>query len=126
MQYSDSVWDHFTRPRNSGVFAQQNSISGSAYIESNDKSAIIKLQIKVDQQHIIDSRFQAFGCGSTIACGSWLSDWVIGKTLTEAKQLRNSDVIAALQLEPLKVHCAVLAEQVLKTAVEDFINKQVL
>ena len=125
MHYSDSVWDHFTRPRNSGVFAQQDATTGIAYIESTDKSAIIKLQIKVTQQCITDSRFQAFGCGSTIACGSWLSEWLLGKTLAEAKQLHNSDIAAALQLDSLKVHCAVLAEQALQTAVEDFLNKQV-
>ena len=118
MQYNDKVMDHFFQPRNAGSMEEPDGVGTVGNPKCGD---IMKLFIKVEDERIADVRFQTFGCGAAIASSSVLTEMVLGKTLDEALELTNKDVVDALGgLPPVKVHCSVLAEEALQKAIEDY------
>ena len=124
MNYSDTVWRHFKRPFGVGEFAQNTPDIGFGQAGSVEQKALLRLQLRVKHRRITDARFKAYGCGSVIACGSWLCQWLAGKTCDEAAALSNAEMASALELAPLKIHCAVVAERALRAAVTDYLSKQ--
>ena len=125
MAYSDKVIDHYENPRNVGSFDNQDKSVGTGMVGAPACGDVMKLQIKVNEQGVIeDAKFKTYGCGSAIASSSLLTEWVKGKTLDEAKEIRNTDIAEELELPPVKVHCSVLAEDAIKSAIEDYQNKQ--
>jgi len=125
MDYSAKVLDHYENPRNVGSFDQPDPNIGTGIVGTAANGRVIKLQIKVNGQELIeDARFRTYGCGGTIAAGSLLTEWVKGKTLGEARQIKNRDIIRELALPPVKIHCAVLAEHAIKAAVDDYVAKR--
>ena len=127
MQYSEEVWDYFNQPRNAGSFAIVDKTVGTGQVEATSDGAIIVLQLKLykldNSDEIVETKFNAYGCGSTIASASWVSEWSVGKTLQQAEQLHNREIEQALKLAPLKVQCAVLAQQALRAAIADYREK---
>lgn len=125
MAYSEKVLDHYENPRNVGSLDKKDTSVGTGMVGAPACGDVMKLQIKVNEQGVIeDARFKTYGCGSAIASSSLLTEWVKGKTLEQAAQIRNSDIAAELALPPVKVHCSVLAEDAIKAAIEDFRSKQ--
>ncbi len=125
MAYSDKVLDHYENPRNVGSFDKNDESVGTGMVGAPACGDVMKLQIKVNDQGIIEeARFKTYGCGSAIASSSLLTEWVKGKTLNEAQQIKNTDIAAELALPPVKVHCSVLAEDAIKAAIEDYLAKQ--
>lgn len=125
MAYSDKVIDHYENPRNVGSFDKSDASVGTGMVGAPACGDVMKLQIKVNEQGIIeDARFKTYGCGSAIASSSLLTEWVKGKTLDEAKQIKNTDIANELALPPVKIHCSVLAEDAIKAAIEDYTKKQ--
>ncbi len=125
MAYSDKVMDHYENPRNVGSFDKGDESVGTGMVGAPACGDVMKLQIKVDENGVIsDARFKTYGCGSAIASSSLLTEWVKGKTLEEAAQIKNSDIAEELALPPVKVHCSVLAEDAIKSAIEDYKAKQ--
>ncbi len=122
MQYGDKLMEHFENPRNVGSFDDDEPNVGTGMIGSPACGDVMKLQIKVDPKTeiIVDVRFKTFGCGSAIASSSLLTEWVKGKTLDEAMEIRNRDIAKELELPPIKVHCSVLAQDALEAAIGDF------
>jgi nitrogen fixation NifU-like protein len=122
MAYSKKVMDHFHNPRNVGSFAGDDPDVGTGMVGAPECGDVMKLQLKVDEktQQIEDARFKTFGCGSAIASSSLATEWVKGKTLEEATQIRNTDIVKELSLPPVKIHCSVLAEDAIKAAIEDY------
>ena len=118
--YSAAVLQHFKTPRYAGVFPPSVANVGSGEVGAPTRGGVIKLQIKVAGDRIVDVRFQAYGCGYTIAAGSWASAWLVGKTLDQARRLHNSQIIEALAVPAEKIHCAVLAERAARAAIEDY------
>ena len=124
MAYSEKVLDHYENPRNVGSFDKADTSVGTGMVGAPACGDVMKLQIKVNDQGIIeDARFKTYGCGSAIASSSLLTEWVKGKTLEEASQIRNSQIAEELALPPVKVHCSVLAEDAIKAAISDFKQK---
>ena len=121
MAYSEKVVDHYENPRNVGKFDVDDSI-GTGMVGAPACGDVMKLQIKVDNVTgiITDARFKTYGCGSAIASSSLVTEWVKGKTLDEAAQLKNSEIAEELALPPVKIHCSILAEDAIKAAVEDY------
>ncbi|MGD2075914.1 MAG: Fe-S cluster assembly scaffold IscU [Gammaproteobacteria bacterium] len=124
MAYSEKVLDHYENPRNVGSFDKADTSVGTGMVGAPACGDVMKLQIKVNDNGIIeDARFKTYGCGSAIASSSLLTEWVKGKTLEEASQIRNSQIAEELALPPVKVHCSVLAEDAIKAAISDFRQK---
>lgn len=128
MAYSDKVLDHYDNPRNVGKLDDKSSNVGTGMVGAPACGDVMKLQIKCESQgntHIIkDVKFKTYGCGSAIASSSELVEMLIGKTLEEAKEIKNIDIVEALELPPIKIHCSVLAEDSIKQAIEDYEQKQ--
>jgi len=125
MAYSDKVLDHYENPRNVGSFDKGAGDVGTGMVGAPACGDVMKLQIKVNEQGVIeDARFKTYGCGSAIASSSLLTEWVKGKTLDEARQIKNSDIAEELALPPVKIHCSVLAEDAIKAAINDYLQKQ--
>ena len=124
MAYSDKVLDHYENPRNVGSFDNDDLSVGTGMVGAPACGDVMRLQIKVDNQGVIEeARFKTYGCGSAIASSSLLTEWVKGKTLAEAQQIKNTDIAEELALPPVKVHCSVLAEDAIKAAIEDYQGK---
>ena len=121
MSYSKAVLDHYNKPRNVGVFDVSSKDVGTGMVGAPACGDVMKLQIKVNDQGIIeDARFKTYGCGSAIASSSLLTEWVKGKTLEEASHIKNTEIVEELDLPPVKIHCSVLAEDAIKAAISDF------
>jgi len=122
MAYSAQVVDHYENPRNVGSFAKDDDDVGTGMVGAPACGDVMKLQIKVDKLTgvITDAKFKTYGCGSAIASSSLVTEWVKGKTLDEAAELRNSQIAEELALPPVKIHCSILAEDAIKAAVEDY------
>ena len=126
MAYSDKVIDHYEHPRNVGVLDKNASNVGTGMVGAPACGDVMRLQIQVNDQGVIeDAKFKTYGCGSAIASSSLLTEWVKGKTLDEAREIKNSQIAEELALPPVKVHCSVLAEDAIKAAIADFQSKQV-
>lgn len=120
MAYSDKVLDHYENPRNVGTFDNDDSV-GTGMVGAPACGDVMKLQIKVNDDGVIeDAKFKTYGCGSAIASSSLLTEWVKGKTLTEASLIKNTDIAEELALPPVKIHCSVLAEDAISAAIEDY------
>ena len=125
MAYSDKVMDHYENPRNVGIMDKDASDVGTGMVGAPACGDVMKLQIQVSNEGVIeDAKFKTYGCGSAIASSSLVTEWVKGKTLEEAQQIKNADIAEELALPPVKVHCSVLAEDAIKAAVEDYHSKQ--
>ncbi len=124
MAYSDKVLDHYENPRNVGAFDKEEKSVGTGMVGAPACGDVMRLQIKVGDDGVIeDARFKTYGCGSAIASSSLLTEWVKGKTLEEAQQIKNSEIAEELALPPVKVHCSVLAEDAIKAAIQDYSKK---
>ncbi|VAW90169.1 Iron-sulfur cluster assembly scaffold protein IscU [hydrothermal vent metagenome] len=124
MAYSDKVMDHYENPRNVGSFDKDDSAVGTGMVGAPACGDVMKLQIKVSDDGVIeDAKFKTYGCGSAIASSSLLTEWVKGKTLQEASEIKNTELAEELALPPVKVHCSVLAEDAIKAAIEDYNSK---
>jgi nitrogen fixation protein NifU and related proteins len=124
MAYSDKVLDHYENPRNVGSFDKDDTTVGTGMVGAPACGDVMKLQIKVNDNGVIeDARFKTYGCGSAIASSSLLTEWVKGKTLEEARQIKNVQIVEELSLPPVKIHCSVLAEDAIKAAIDDYNSK---
>jgi len=124
MAYSDKIIDHFENPRNVGSLDASKKNVGTGIVGAPACGDIIKVQIQVGEDGCVeDVKFKAFGCGSAIASSSVVTEWIKGKTLDEISKIKNSDIVEHLALPPVKVHCSVLAEDVIKAAVADYKSK---
>lgn len=124
MAYSEKVLDHYENPRNVGSFDKDEKGIGTGMVGAPACGDVMRLQIKVGDDGVIeDAVFKTYGCGSAIASSSLLTEWVKGKTLDEAKAIKNQDIADELALPPVKVHCSVLAEDAIKSAIEDYQSK---
>ena len=126
MAYGEKVIDHYENPRNVGSFNKADVNIGTGMVGAPACGDVMKLQIKVNPETgvIEDAKFKTYGCGSAIASSSLVTEWVKGKTLDEAVQLKNSDIAEELELPPVKVHCSILAEDAVKAAVQDYRSRQ--
>ena len=125
MAYSEKVLDHYENPRNVGSFDKDDGHVGTGMVGAPACGDVMKLQIKVNENGIIeDARFKTYGCGSAIASSSLLTEWVKGKSLDEACEIKNTDIAEELALPPVKIHCSVLAEDAIKAAIENYHDKQ--
>ncbi len=124
MAYSEKVLDHYENPRNVGSFSKDEDNVGTGMVGAPACGDVMKLQIKVNNEGIIeDAVFKTYGCGSAIASSSLLTEWVKGKSLEEAKTIKNTDIAQELALPPVKIHCSVLAEDAIHAAIEDYKGK---
>ena len=124
MAYSDKVIDHYDNPRNVGSFAKTDDNVGTGMVGAPACGDVMKLQIRVNEQGIIeDAKFKTYGCGSAIASSSLVTEWVKGKTLDQALEIKNSLIAEELALPPVKIHCSILAEDAIKAAVQDYKEK---
>ena len=125
MAYSDKVIDHYNNPRNVGALPKEDPTVGTGLVGAPECGDVMKLQIKVNAESgvIEDAKFKTFGCGSAIASSSLATEWVKGKTLTEALAIKNTDIVKELSLPPVKIHCSVLAEDAIKAAIHDWKKK---
>jgi len=125
MAYSDKVVDHYTNPRNVGSMDAALNDVGTGVVGAPECGDVMKLQIKVDENdRIVDAKFKTFGCGSAIASSSLATEWVKGRTLDEAMQIKNTEIVAELALPPVKIHCSVLAEDAVRAAIADIKKKR--
>lgn len=125
MAYSEKVLDHYENPRNVGAFEKDDENVGTGMVGAPACGDVMKLQIKVNDDGVIeDAVFKTYGCGSAIASSSLLTEWVKGKTLDEAKAIKNTELAEELALPPVKIHCSVLAEDAINAAVDDYRSKQ--
>ena len=125
MAYSDKVIDHYENPRNVGSFDKGDDSVGTGMVGAPACGDVMKLQIKVNEQGVIeDAKFKTYGCGSAIASSSLITEWVKGKSLDEALAIKNSEIAEELELPPVKVHCSILAEDAIKAAVADYKKKK--
>jgi len=125
MAYSDKVIDHYENPRNVGTLDKDAGNVGTGMVGAPACGDVMRLQIQVNGEGVIeDAKFKTYGCGSAIASSSLLTEWVKGKTLDQAQQIKNTDIAEELALPPVKVHCSVLAEDAIKAAVEDLQSKR--
>lgn len=123
MAYSDKVIDHYDNPRNVGSFNKEDDGVGTGIVGAPECGDVMKLQIKVENERIVDARFKTFGCGSAIASSSLATEWVKGKSLDEALTIKNTQIVQELSLPPVKIHCSVLAEDAIKSAIADYKKK---
>ena len=125
MAYSEKVIDHYERPRNIGSLDRGDNSVGTGLVGAPECGDVMKLQIKVnDEGKIEDAKFQTFGCGSGIAASSLATEWITGKSISEAEEIGNVDIVEELSLPPVKIHCSVLAEDAIKAAINDYKTKQ--
>ena len=121
MAYSDKLMDHYENPRNVGSFDKNSDDVGTGMVGAPACGDVMKLQIKVNEQGIIeDAKFKTYGCGSAIASSSLVTEWVKGKTVDQALEIKNSQIAEELALPPVKIHCSILAEDAIKAAVADY------
>ena len=124
MAYSNKVLDHYENPRNVGSFEKGDESVGTGMVGAPACGDVMKLQIKVNNEGVIeDARFKTYGCGSAIASSSLVTEWVKGKTLDQALDIRNKQIAEELALPPVKIHCSILAEDAIKAAVQDYKDK---
>ena len=124
MAYSNKVIDHYENPRNVGALDKEDSHVGTGMVGAPACGDVMKLQIKVGENGIIeDAKFKTYGCGSAIASSSLVTEWLKGKNLDQAQAIKNSDIADELELPPVKIHCSVLAEDAIKAAIEDYRSK---
>ena len=123
MAYSDKVMEHYERPKNVGSMDGRNNSVGTGLVGAPECGDVMKLQIKVENDRIVDAKFKTFGCGSAIASSSLATEWVKGRTLDEAQSIENTDIVKELSLPPVKIHCSVLAEDAIKAAINDYRHK---
>jgi|TARA_B100001094_G_C18029255_1_gene719223 nitrogen fixation NifU-like protein len=126
MAYSDKVLDHYENPRNVGSMDKNDKGVGTGMVGAPACGDVMKLQIKIEDDIVKDAVFKTYGCGSAIASSSLVTEWVKGKTLDQAKQIKNTDIADELALPPVKIHCSVLAEDAIKAAIEDYKKKHVI
>ena len=125
MAYSEKVIDHYENPRNVGTFDKADDSVGTGMVGAPACGDVMRLQIKVNDDGVIeDAKFKTYGCGSAIASSSLVTEWVKGKTLDEALQIKNTDIADELALPPVKIHCSILAEDAIKAAVDDYHARQ--
>jgi len=126
MAYNDKVIDHYENPRNVGSLNPTDNNVGTGLVGAPECGDVMKLQIKVDHETgiIEDAKFKTFGCGSAIAASSLATEWVRGRTVNEAMELSNTEIVEELSLPPVKIHCSVLAEDAIKAAINDYKEKQ--
>ena len=124
MAYSDQVLDHYNNPRNVGKMDISDPTVGTGMVGAPACGDVMKLQIKVEDDVITDAKFKTYGCGSAIASSSLLTEWVKGRTLDEVKDIKNTDIVEELNLPPVKIHCSVLAESAIKSAIKDYMDKK--
>ena len=120
MAYSDKVIDHYNEPRNVGSFDKDDGAVGTGLVGAPECGDVMKLQIKVENDQIVDAKFKTFGCGSAIASSSLATEWVKGKSIDEAMSIQNTEIVEELSLPPVKIHCSVLAEDAIKAAISDY------
>lgn len=123
MAYSRKVLDHYNNPRNVGSLDKGDENVGTGLVGAPECGDVMKLQIYVEEGRITDTKFKTFGCGSAIASSSLATEWVKGKTLEEALEISNKDIVEELSLPPVKIHCSVLAEDAIKSAIADYKSK---
>ena len=125
MAYSEKVIDHAENPRNVGTLDKSDPNVGTGLVGAPACGDVMRLQIKVNDQGVIeDAKFKTFGCGSAIASSSLATEWIKGKTVDEAEAIKNSQIVEELNLPPVKIHCSVLAEDAIKSAIADYRKKQ--
>jgi len=126
MSYSPKVIDHYENPRNIGALDKSDPTVGTGVVGAPECGDVMKLQIKINKSTnvIEDAKFKTFGCGSAIASSSLATEWLKGKTIDEAKKIKNTDIVSELALPPIKIHCSVLAEDAIKAALSDYTKKQ--
>ena len=124
MAYSKKVLDHFDNPKNIGSFDKKDINVGTGLVGAPECGDVMKLQIKVENEKIVDAKFKTFGCGSAIASSSLATEWIKGKSLDEAHSIQNTVIVEELSLPPVKIHCSVLAEDAIKGAIKDYKDKQ--
>jgi nitrogen fixation NifU-like protein len=125
MTYSDKVLDHYEHPRNVGSLDKADPSVGTGIVGAPECGDVMKLQIRVNERGVIeDAKFKTFGCGSAIASSSLATEWVKGKTIDEALEIKNTDIVNELSLPPVKIHCSVLAEDAIRAALKDYREKQ--
>ena len=120
MAYSEKVIDHYNEPRNVGSFEKNDDAVGTGLVGAPECGDVMKLQIKVENDQIVDAKFKTFGCGSAIASSSLATEWVKGKSIDEAMSIQNTEIVEELSLPPVKIHCSVLAEDAIKAAISDY------
>ena len=125
MAYSDKVIEHYEKPRNIGSMDSASLRVGTGLVGAPECGDVMKLQIMVEDDKIVDAKFKTFGCGSAIASSSLATEWVKGKSLDEAQSIKNTDIVEELSLPPVKIHCSVLAEDAIRAAIKDYRNKYV-
>ena len=123
MAYNEKILDHYNNPRNVGKMDMKDPTVGTGMVGAPACGDVMKLQIKIEDNVITDAKFKTYGCGSAIASSSLLTEWVKGKTLGQAKDIKNTDIVEALSLPPVKIHCSVLAEDSIKSAIKDYESK---
>ena len=123
MAYSEKVIDHYKEPRNVGSFTKEEDSVGTGLVGAPECGDVMKLQIKVENEKIVDAKFKTFGCGSAIASSSLATEWVKGKSVDEAMEIQNTEIVEELSLPPVKIHCSVLAEDAIKAAINDYKNR---
>ena len=125
MSYSKKVIEHYEKPRNIGSMDSSSVSVGTGLVGAPECGDVMKLQILVENDKIVDAKFKTFGCGSAIASSSLVTEWVKGKTLDEAESIQNTEIVKELSLPPVKIHCSVLAEDAIKAAINDYKGKYV-
>ena len=120
MAYSNKVIEYYERPKNVGSMDSRGNSIGTGLVGAPECGDVMKLQIKVENDKIVDAKFKTFGCGSAIASSSLVTEWVKGKSLDEAQSIKNTDIVEELSLPPVKIHCSVLAEDAIKAAINDY------
>ena len=123
MSYSKKVIEHYEKPRNIGSMDTGSKSVGTGLVGAPECGDVMKLQIMVEDDKIVDAKFKTFGCGSAIASSSLATEWVKGKSLDEAQFIKNTDIVEELSLPPVKIHCSVLAEDAIKAAIKDYRGK---
>jgi nitrogen fixation NifU-like protein len=124
MSYSNKVLDHYENPRNVGALDASDNSVGTGLVGAPACGDVLKLQIKVEDNVITEAKFKTYGCGSAIASSSLITTWLKGKTLTEAEEIKNTEIAEELALPPVKIHCSILAEDAIKSAIKDYKSKQ--
>jgi nitrogen fixation NifU-like protein len=125
MAYGNKIIDHYQNPRNVGSMDKNDAHVGTGIVGAPECGDVMKLQIKCDENgRIVDAKFKTFGCGSAIASSSLATEWVKGKTIDEALEIRNTEIVKELSLPPVKIHCSVLAEDAIRAAIKDYQDKQ--
>ena len=126
MAYSEKVIEHYERPRNIGSLDSRSKSVGTGLVGAPECGDVMKLQIQVDDDNkIVDAKFKTFGCGSAIASSSLATEWIKNKTIDEASMIQNTEIVEELSLPPVKIHCSVLAEDAIKSAIKDYQDKQI-